>query len=846
MVDYIVSSKNIDFDYPLIQISGGLLHLQDMISRELLSKLQTVNPNAKLIVSKRVTSDTHRYFNTLEEVDKEYTYAGVIRSLKESNFEFVPKVEEVGEYSRKGDVLEVWPIGYLNPIRIEFFDEEMEAMYSYDELYGRKIEEIDNFVIGRIDILDDRVEWDNFKLLSENVDDSPRFGFLDRSEVKQHNSDYYIVFFDDGEIEADSSIKLELTYPPIFYSRLDLLEKEIKRLEGLDYKISIATSHDNDFSIKLAQYKVQPDEDLTAGYIDLKNKIVVYTDRELYGTIFITREKQKKLSSTQAKRMLNEIEGEVEVGDYIVHEDHGIGIYSGITNEDGMDYLSIKYAEGDELLVPLDKLHKITKYIGISNQAPDVTRLHRGNWEKVRENTKKKVGIVARELVRHYAKLELASAPTVKKDYTDKFTKFVENFGYEETEDQRRTIKEVLSDIETEDPMNRLIVGDVGFGKTEVAMRAAFKIAEQGLQVAVLSPTTVLAAQHYKVFKDRFEEFGYKVAMMSRFSGKKRNEEIVKELGRGEIDIVVGTHRLLSNDIKFKRLGMVVIDEEQKFGVKQKEKLKKLKYGAHVLTMTATPIPRTLSMALSEIQDISIISTPPKNRRAVKTYVEKMDWTKVSEAIRKEVSRGGQVYFVHNKVQTIDSVAHKLQTLLPDLKFEIGHGQMNEGKLEKVINDFYEEKYDCLVCTTIIENGIDMPNVNTIIIDKAQNFGLGQLYQLRGRVGRSNLQAYAYLFYDGEKLKNGDEEKVTARTQEEIEAEEKKQNKKYLERLKAIAEAQELGAGFKIASRDLEIRGAGNLLGGEQHGQISKVGLALYMQMLAEEIEKVKLLAEIV
>ncbi|MBD3280187.1 DEAD/DEAH box helicase [Candidatus Dojkabacteria bacterium] len=795
----VVSKKKLDLQYPLTNITGGLVHLYDPILKGLRSEIAT---ESQLIVVKNWTSDIERYLNSLEELDKNYTYAAVEIALQEANLEIVPKVEEMGQYSRVGDVVSFWPIGYQHPLRIEFFDQEIEKIYSYDEIYGSEIEKFDKAFIGDIEILDDHVEWENVSIQSE-----------------ASNSSAHIVVFGQFSYQAEKTIEYEMSYPQLFYGRLDLLEKEIDRLKELGWEVEIKTTHESEIPENLKKY-IAKNGDLSAGFIDKKKKLAVFTDRELFGTLFITKEKQKKITSKKAKQLLDKIEGEVEIEDYLVHEDHGIGIYKGIVSEDGEEYLNLSYAEDDELLIPFNQLHKITKYIGISDDPPKITTLDKVSWQRIAKKTRKSVIILAQELASHYAKIETAEAPKISIESGGAYEKFVGAFGYEETPDQKETIRDVLADIASENPMNRLIVGDVGFGKTEVAMRAAFKVVQDGYQVIVLCPTTVLAMQHYKVFRDRFEDFGVKVGMISRISGSSQNKETVDKLNKGEIDIVVGTHRLLSSDVKVKKLGLVIVDEEQKFGVRQKEKLKKVKYGAHILSMTATPIPRTLSMALSEIQDISIISSPPQGRKSVETSVEKKDWDKIRATIKKEIERGGQVYFVHNQVRTIESVKAKLQTLLPKVRFVVGHGQMKGAELEKNITDFYEKKYDVLICTTIIENGIDMPNVNTIIIDKAQNFGLGQLYQLRGRVGRSESQAYAYLFFDGD-LKQD-------------------QDKKYIQRLKAILENQELGAGFKIASRDLEIRGAGNLLGKEQHGNISKVGLALYMQMLAEEIEKIR------
>jgi transcription-repair coupling factor (superfamily II helicase) len=418
------------------------------------------------------------------------------------------------------------------------------------------------------------------------------------------------------------------------------------------------------------------------------------------------------------------------------------------------------------------------------------------------------------------------------------YEEFISDFPYKITKDQTQTELDVLNDLSLEKPMNRIIVGDVGFGKTEIAMRGAFKMVEGGYQVAVLCPTTVLTTQHEKVFKERFSKFGIRVESLSRLNSTAVKSNLV-DLENGKIDIIVGTHRLLSNDIRFKNLGMIIVDEEQKFGVKQKEKLKQIEIGVHVLSMSATPIPRSLSMALSSIQDISIIQTPPEGRKSIENVVTKLDQDRVKTAIAQELKRNGQVYYVHNKVETIQSKASQISKLLPKAKVIFAHGQMNPNTLMKNVSEFYEGKFDILVCTTIIENGLDMPNVNTIIVEHAQNFGLGQLYQLRGRVGRGDKQGYAYFFYDGDVLTDDDSE-LEANIKNPTYLKRFRERRKYRQRLKAIKESSELGAGFKLASRDLEIRGAGNLLGKQQHGNIKQIGYALYMQMLAEEIEKLK------
>lgn len=853
-------SKNTGIQaYPLINIRGGLVHLYEFISSQI---IRSMEEGQIVIFVTNYSAQIQRYLKSIEIVRADYTYAGLEYSLEQNRFDFVTKIENVGEYTRRGDIVSFWPIGYAHPIRIEFFDEKIEKMYEYDQLYGTKLDEVESVVIGDSGSIDEKVEFANIAIMRKmslpdlplqesyvhEQSKDPVVRILDNEQIKKilgvFDGSLGIVVFGQLDQTRQDEIDLSMGYPPLLYKRFDLFVKIIEDYEKKGYSVSITSAKANQIPQSFRRYLVSGLGALSAGYENRNKKEVVFTDRELFGTLFLSQEKAKRLNSKEAKKILDQLESDVEIGDYLVHEDHGIGVYQGIAQEGGQEYLSLKYAQEDELLVPFNQLHKITKYIGVSSLEPEITTLDKISWQKIAKNARKSVQILARDLAGHYAKIALSKAPPVPFVESDKYKEFVNDFGYEETEDQKNTIAEIFEDLNSTEPTNRLIVGDVGFGKTEVVLRASFVAVEKGLQVALLCPTTVLAMQHYKVFASRLEKFGIKVEMLSRFAGSKKNKDVVEKLNKGEIDIVVGTHRLLSNDVKFDRLGLVILDEEQRFGVSQKEKIRKVKYGAHVISMTATPIPRTLSMALSQIQDISIISTPPKGRRSVKTYVEKEDWDKIREAIRREVERGGQVYFLHNEVRTIESTKSRLQRLLPNVRFVVGHGQMNESKLEQNINDFYERKYDCLVCTTIIENGIDMPNVNTIIIENAQNFGLGQLYQLRGRVGRSDKQAFAYLFYKGLGL---DEQNNVPKNEAEgaketpsKQAPVAQNHKKYIERLKAVLENQELGSGFKIASRDLEIRGAGNLLGKEQHGNISKVGLALYMQLLAQEIERLK------
>ncbi|MCS7232983.1 MAG: transcription-repair coupling factor [Synergistetes bacterium] len=506
-------------------------------------------------------------------------------------------------------------------------------------------------------------------------------------------------------------------------------------------------------------------------------------------------------------------------GDYVVHEDYGIGIFRGIVRirVDGVEgeYLLIEYDKGEKLYVPSVSIDKVSPYIG--GGEPSLDSLKKGSWTVVKNRVKKNVEEVAKELLRIYALRSVLTGYAFSKD-SNWQKEFEARFEFDETPDQLKAIEEVKRDMESPRPMDRLICGDVGYGKTEVAFRAAFKAVMDGKQVAFLCPTTVLAFQHYMNLQKRMEGFPIKVAMLTRFLTSKEQAEVIEGIKKGMIDIVVGTHMLLSDNISFKDLGLVIIDEEQKFGVMQKEKLKRLRVDVDVLTMTATPIPRTLYLALSGAKDISVINTPPSGRKNVEIYVGKWDYNLVRSAIIREIQRGGQVFLVHNRVEDIYSFADKISKLVPEVRLGIAHGKMSEDELERVMVSFISGEINLLVCTTIIENGIDIPSANTIIVHQAENLGLSQLYQLRGRVGRGNRQAYAYFLYE-------DESGLTDAGRE---------------RLEAIREFGELGSSFKLALRDMQIRGVGNILGPEQHGFVNSVGFHLYCKMLEETIASLK------
>ncbi|ABX05294.1 MAG TPA: transcription-repair coupling factor [Herpetosiphon sp.] len=559
---------------------------------------------------------------------------------------------------------------------------------------------------------------------------------------------------------------------------------------------------------------------LSGGFSSDPLRLTILSDSEIFGW------QQRRALSTRARKQRTESDRtaflqSLKVGDYVVHIEHGIAQYEGLSRIEASgaerEFLVLRYASGDKLYVPVDQVDRVSRYIGAGEGKPTLTRLGTSDWERAKRKVRADVEELATELLDLYAARQLVEGFAYSSD-TSWQRELEDSFPYTETDDQLRAIEEVKSDMENTRPMDRLICGDVGFGKTEVALRAAFKAVQDGRQVAVLVPTTVLAQQHFETFSRRMQMFPVRIEMLSRFRSASQQKSITERIVKGEIDIVVGTHRILSSDIHFKQLGLVIIDEEQRFGVKDKERLKKLRHEIDVLTLTATPIPRTMHMALSGIRDLSVIDTPPDDRMPIKTYVQPYNEMLVRDAILRELGRNGQAYFVHNRVQSIYTVANRLQKLVPEARIGVGHGQMPEKALEKVILQFFEGLFDVFVCTTIIESGIDVPSANTMIIDDATTYGLAQLYQLRGRVGRSTQRGYAYMFYNPTKAMGEEAQK----------------------RLEAIQEATELGAGFRIAMRDLEIRGTGNLLGAEQSGNITTIGFDLYSRLLSQAVERVR------
>ena len=666
-------------------------------------------------------------------------------------------------------------------------------------------------------------------------------GYTEFEEKLENRQKIYIEKFDDEiKIEAE---KYKWVYKEknFYKSEIEILFKELLKAQEAKKKIYILAETKekakkicalldeneiiNKYEEKLNQTIIVKNTEsfvtvsvgkLSAGFECFDLNQLVITAQEL-----IEGEKRKTYRASAFKEGEKVVFADLKVGDYVVHKNYGIGIFIGVNTikADGTtkDYIKIKYYGDDVLYVPTNQLDSIRKYIGGDEGGLKVNKLGNKEWLKTKARVKNNLREVARELIELYAKRDKARGHAFGKD-TPWQIQFEDSFPYQETDDQLRCIEEVKKDMETDKPMDRLLCGDVGYGKTEVAIRAAFKAVMDGKQVAYLAPTTVLAQQQYKEFRDRMSEFGIKVEGLNRFKTKKEQTEIIKKLKIGEVDVVVGTHRLLSEDVEFKDLGLLIIDEEHRFGVKAKEKIKQYKTNVDVLTMTATPIPRTLHMSIVGVRDMSVIYEPPYNRKPVQTYVLEYDREVVREAITKELERKGQVFYLFNNVERIMQKADEIANLVPDAKVGYAHGQMTGNEIEDIMEEFIQGNLDVLVCTTILESGIDIPNANTIIVENADRMGLAQLYQIRGRVGRSDRQGYAYITYKRDKLLSEVADK----------------------RLKAIKEFTEFGSGFKIAMRDLEIRGAGSLLGEIQHGHLEQVGYDTYCNLLDEVVKEIQ------
>lgn len=639
-----------------------------------------------------------------------------------------------------------------------------------------------------------------------------------------------------GMFKVRSVYSLQVKTVNPYNSSFELLTRDLKKLKRTGYRVILVSGsrtrakrlaedlRDYDLSSFYSEEmerQVNPGEIMvTCGYIAEGYeypmlKFTIISESDIFG-----KKKKKKKRKTYEGKKIQEF-AELKPGDYVVHENHGLGIYQGIEKVEvdavTRDYMKISYADGGILYIPVTQMDLIQKYAGADAKPPKLNKLGTPQWKKTKGQVKKAVQLIAKDLVKLYATRQQTEGYVYGPD-TVWQREFEEMFPFEETEDQLRAIEDTKKDMESTKIMDRLICGDVGYGKTEIAIRAAFKAVQEGKQVVYLVPTTILAQQHYNTFIQRFKDFPVRVDLMSRFRTQAQQKKTVEDLKKGLVDIVIGTHRVLSKDVGYKDLGLLIIDEEQRFGVTHKEKIKKLRENIDVLTLTATPIPRTLHMSLIGIRDMSVLEEAPMDRMPIQTYVMEYNDEMVREAIERELARGGQVYYVYNRVENIADVALRVQKLVPDARVSYAHGQMNEHQLEDIMYDFINGDIDVLVSTTIIETGLDIANANTMIIQDADRFGLSQLYQLRGRVGRSNRMAYAFLLYQRDKMLKEVAEK----------------------RLAAIREFTDLGSGFKIAMRDLEIRGAGNLLGESQSGHMAAVGYDLYCKMLNEAVSQLK------
>ena len=872
-----------------------LFPMDDFLTSEALAispdlKISRLNALCSLIKNEKKIIITNlmgylRYLPTKEvfsshvlslSLNDEFDPLSLSELLISSGYERTSLVNKTGEFALRGYVLDVFPLGEDLPFRIEFFGDSIESIRTFDidtqksidnvddltiypfseflissscdpEYFGKQkylplfgnVTSISNFIDDSLIIFKDYNQlqisfnsiYDEICEYKNNTDNTFNGNYMfSFDEINNNNCIYYMSinnitsnnisklvnfnvhtinnFNEDVNVINDYIFdKLNSGYTVIICSKKYKLRKILSILKMKVFETDLSNIHLN--SVNLV------DSLINGGFI--YDKVVLLTDKEL----FKTKDNNKKYKNNFKYGVGIKDISKLSVGDYVVHNIHGIGRYNGIKtltlNDITKDYLEVLYQGTDKIYVPVEKIDSLFKYSGKEGTVPKINKLGSGDWEKTKIRVRKKINDMADELLKLYAERESRKGFAFSKD-SELSVEFENAFPYDLTKDQSRAISQIKEDMESTVPMDRLLCGDVGFGKTEVAFVAAFKAILDSKQVLFLCPTTILSNQHYDNALSRFSAFPVNIALLNRFTSPKEVDRIISGLKDGTIDMVIGTHRLLSNDIHPKDLGLLIIDEEQRFGVAHKEKIKQYKVNVDVLTLTATPIPRTLQMSLTGIRSLSLIETPPTNRFPVQTYVIEENNQIIKDAIYKELSRDGQVFILYNKVQSIEDELIRIQKLVPEARITITHGQMNKNELENRLYDFINHEYDVLICTTIIETGIDIPNVNTLIILDADRFGLSQLYQIRGRVGRSDKFAYAYLMY--KPFKNLTDTAV--------------------KRLNVIKEFTELGSGFSIATRDLSIRGAGDLLGSEQAGFIDSVGIELYLKMLGEEVEKRK------
>ncbi|MHB9055811.1 MAG: transcription-repair coupling factor [Paludibacteraceae bacterium] len=782
--------------------------------------------------------------------------------LTEYGFLRVDFVYEPGQFSVRGGIVDIFSFAFELPYRLDFFGDEVESIRIFDietQLSQNKKQQIE--------IVPDLHKGDGgTKLVSfpEFLSKDSWFHFMDATYVRDRIEQLYdeaLVKANSGEkrienlhtthltgnefiqylmdfrkvewgskslFKAKQTIQFNTSAQPVFQKNFELISSDLKKNIAEGYKVFIFSDSEKQTDRIAAIFNDRNDEisfqsiknTVHEGFIDHDLEVVCYTDHQIFDRFHKYQLKTDKTRQGKVVMTLKEL-NQLQVGDFVVHVDHGVGKFGGLirTNVNGkmQEMVKLIYKDDDIIFVSIHNLHRISKYKGKEGEPPKINKLGSGAWERLKERTKSKVKEIARDLIKLYAKRKAEKGFEFAPDsYLQQ--ELEASFIYEDTPDQVKATTDIKKDMESDMPMDRLVCGDVGFGKTEVAIRAAFKAVADSKQVAVLVPTTVLAMQHYNTFKDRLKNFPCTISYLSRAKTARKASETLKELEEGKIDIIIGTHKLVGKSVKFKDLGLLIVDEEQKFGVSVKEKLKQLKVNVDTLTLTATPIPRTLQFSLLGARDLSIINTPPPNRYPVQTEIHQFDEEVIREAILLEMNRNGQVFFVNNRIQNIYMIEAMIRRLVPGCRVAVGHGQMPADKLEEIITDFIDYEYDVLIATTIIESGIDIPNVNTIIINSAHRFGLSDLHQLRGRVGRSNRKAYCYLLSPDMSLLTPEARR----------------------RLKAIETFAELGSGFNIAMQDLDIRGAGNMLGAEQSGFIADLGYETYQRILDEAVHELK------
>ncbi|MBR5303782.1 MAG: transcription-repair coupling factor [Candidatus Gastranaerophilales bacterium] len=779
------------------------------------------NPNTQKSFKKVESAKILPLYKFILDNERQNKFIKKINSIKSEN-EFIEQIKkELIEKNENQSYFEGIEY-YINDIIeetstvLDFFKDYILIFKESSQIYS-KYKNLDEKYVQEYD---DSVK-SNLKLPLEKLNHTSFFEF--QKQIKKFKNIGIDNFLED---DYDKIIEFDLSLPPIFSCDIKKIEKFIKEYLNKSYKIFICTNFPNRLKEIFDELEIFS-EDIsylsnisTGGVISDEQKVLILTDKELFNQHNRDITTKKHYLNKQTQDFIDSI-NDIKIGEYVVHSVHGIGIYNGISkqviDDNQKDYLEIQFQGTDKLFMPAEQINLLCRYRGSGATKPKLSKMGGSAWENTKTKAKKEVELIAYDLLDLYAKRKMARGIEFEVDSNWQY-EMEENFEFSETIDQMKAIIETKKDMEDSKPMDRLICADVGFGKTEIALRAMFKAVMSGYQTALIAPTTILTMQHFETIKERFEPFNVKIAVLNRFCSKKEQKQVVIDINEGKIDVVVATHRLLSDDIEFKKLGLLVIDEEHKFGVRHKEKLKKFKENIDVLSLSATPIPRTLNMALSGLKDLSVINTPPKNRLPIKTYVGEFSETYVKNAINQELQREGQVYYLYNRVETINKFKEKLSEVVPNARIAVAHGQMPEKQLEEVICDFAQKKYDVLLSTTIIESGLDIPNANTIIIHDADNFGLAQLYQLRGRVGRSDRQAYCFCFY-----KKGKELNEQAR-----------------KRLESIKDFSSLGSGYQIALRDIEIRGVGNILGTHQHGQMVSVGFDTYCNLLAECIDDIR------